>query len=148
MSNALYALCKIFLAPGIQTLTNESAQFKHLIVGVALSASDESTILSENTRYRMSIQVESIIKIKKNASTFHSLEENLVFGSSYVQDGKSCYSPKTYYTGYIVHLILFPSRIMNTCSYLFFRGTLIRLDTGEWYISIIATKIMHASLLS
>ena len=51
MLNALYALCKIFLAPGIQTLTNESAQFKHLIVGVASSASDESAILSENTRY-------------------------------------------------------------------------------------------------
>ena len=41
VSNALYALCKMFSeshAPGIQTLTNESARFKYLIVGVASSA--------------------------------------------------------------------------------------------------------------
>ena len=41
--NALYALCKMFSeshAPGIQTLTNESMQFKYLIVGMALSASE------------------------------------------------------------------------------------------------------------
>ena len=82
MSNALYALYKMFSALGIQTLTNESARFKYLIVGVASSASDESAISSENSRYRTSVRVESIIKIKKNASTFHSLEENRVFGWS------------------------------------------------------------------
>ena len=41
-SNALYTLYKMFLeshAPGIQKLTNESAQFKCYVVGVASSAS-------------------------------------------------------------------------------------------------------------
>ena len=39
---------------------------------------NESMISSKNVRrmrYRMSVQVESIIKITKNASTFHSLEK-------------------------------------------------------------------------
>ena len=39
--NALYAPCKMFLEshmPRIQTLTNESAQFKYIIMGVASSA--------------------------------------------------------------------------------------------------------------
>ena len=42
MSNVLYAPYKMFSeshVPGIQTLTNESAQFKYLIVGMASSAS-------------------------------------------------------------------------------------------------------------
>ena len=42
VSNALYAVCKMFSeshVPGIQTLTNESARFKYLIVGMASSAS-------------------------------------------------------------------------------------------------------------
>ena len=39
----LYDLCRMFSeshVPGIQTLTNENARFKYLIVGMALRASD------------------------------------------------------------------------------------------------------------
>ena len=42
VSNALYTPCKMFSeshAPGIQTLTNENARFKQLIMGVASSVS-------------------------------------------------------------------------------------------------------------
>ena len=41
--NVLYALCRMFSeshTPGIQTLTNESTQFKSLIMGMASSASE------------------------------------------------------------------------------------------------------------
>ena len=43
VSNALYALCKMFSeshVPGIQIMTNESVRFKYLILGVASSASE------------------------------------------------------------------------------------------------------------
>ena len=58
--------------PGIQTLANESVRFKYLIVGVALTPKERNTT---------SVQVESIIKITKNASTLQSREKNQVFGS-------------------------------------------------------------------
>ena len=53
----VYDLCKMFSeshAPGIQTLTNENAQFKHLIVGVASRASDR-VCYSERKRQKNAI---------------------------------------------------------------------------------------------
>ena len=81
VSNALYALCKMFSeshVPGIQTLTNESAGFKSLILGMASSASMISSENDRRTRYKVSIRVESIKKIVKNAYTFHIQEKNSV----------------------------------------------------------------------
>ena len=57
VSNALHALCKMFSesrTPGIQTLTHENAQFKYLIVGMALSASESDHGNVRRMRYRMS----------------------------------------------------------------------------------------------
>ena len=62
-------------APGIRKLTNENAQFKNLIVGVASIASDKSSENDRKTRYRTSVRVESNIKITKNSSTFYSLKK-------------------------------------------------------------------------
>ena len=48
VSNVLYAPCKVFSeshTPGIQTLTNEGARFKYLIVGTASSANEQQHLV-------------------------------------------------------------------------------------------------------
>ena len=59
VSNALYAPCKMFSeshAPGIQTLTNENARFKYIIIGVASSAHQRE---HDSDRKRQQIAIQS-----------------------------------------------------------------------------------------
>ena len=63
-SNVLYALCKMFSeshVPGIQTLTNENARFKYLIVGMALGASRQECDIERKCQ-KNTIQNKSRIK--------------------------------------------------------------------------------------
>ena len=72
----------------------------------AANASSVSTEKTSRSRYKTSISEESCMKLTKNASILHSPEVFSPLGQLRAQDGKSHCSPKTYYTGYIMHSTL------------------------------------------